>query len=158
MGMKPMFNPRNLAQSKVNATRQRFEKALVSVLSYLGEELVNYARANKTYTDRTSNLTNSMGYVILNKGMEVSHGGEQEGAANGDEGKRAALSLYNKLAKNSKYDYTLIIVAGMNYAAYVEAKGYNVLLPAQLKANLEFKNRMRDLIKRADDKLKKMLK
>jgi hypothetical protein len=34
--------------------------------------------------------------------------------------------------------FSLIIVAGMNYAAYVEAKGYNVILPAQLKAMNDF--------------------
>ena len=153
MGMKPMFTPRKLAQQRKASLQQRFERALLLVLNELGMELVRYARENRTYTDRTGNLTNSMGYVILRRGTQVAHGGEQ---GNGD-GEKAALELYYKLALGTKYDYTLIIVAGMNYAAYVEAKGYNVLIPAQLKANTEFASRMKELVAKYDAKLKQML-
>ena len=154
MGMTPMFNPRSLSKQRTSSLMQRFEKALLFVLNSLGMELVAYARQNRTYTDRTGNLTNSMGYVILKRGRQVAHGGE---LGNGD-GLKAATELYSKLALETKYDYTLIIVAGMNYAAYVEARGYNVLMPAQLKANAEFEKRMKELVSKADAKLKEMLK
>ena len=154
MGMTPLYNPHKLAQQRRASLQQRFEKALVFVLNELGMELVLFARENRTYTDRTGNLTNSMGYVILRRGVQVAHGGEQ---GNG-EGLSAALNLYAKLGLESKYDYSLIIVAGMNYAAYVEAKGYNVLLPAKLKADVEFERRMKELVAKADAKLKSMIR
>ena len=52
--------------------------------------------------------------------------------------------------------FSLIIVAGMNYAAYVEAKGYNVILPAQLKAMKDFPEtvkRLQDLAKKKANEL-----
>ncbi|MBR3830983.1 MAG: hypothetical protein IKJ52_07000 [Muribaculaceae bacterium] len=159
MGIEPMFDPKKLAKDKARLFETRFEKALVYVLNKLGMELVNTARESRTYTDRTSNLTNSIGYVVLKKGAIVSHGGEQKGKGENDkEGELEAISLYKKLSQINKYDYSLAIVAGMNYAAYVEAKGYNVLLPAELKANLEFRTRMAELIKKTDNELKRMLK
>jgi hypothetical protein len=44
----------------------------------------------------------------------------------------------------------------MNYAAYVEAKGYNVILPAQLKAMKDFPEtvkRLQDLAKKKANEL-----
>lgn len=35
------------------------------------------------------------------------------------------------------HQFALIIIAGMEYASYVEAKGYNVIMPAELKAKAE---------------------
>ena len=46
----------------------------------------------------------------------------------------------------------------MEYAAYVEARGYNVLIPAELQANKEFVPRMKELFAKADAKLKEMMK
>ena len=63
-----------------------------------------------------------------------------------------------KIAGTSASKYTLAVVAGMEYAAYVEAKGYNVLIPAELQANKEFVPRMKELFAKADAKLKEMMK
>lgn len=152
--MTPKYNPSKLSKQRTASLQQRYEKALVLVLNELGMELVKYARESRTYTDRTGNLTNSMGYVVLRRGKQVGHGGEQGGG----EGEKAALELYQKLGLGTKYDYTLIVVAGMNYAAYVEARGYNVLMPAQLKADAEFGQRMKELVAKYDEKLKGMMK
>ena len=46
----------------------------------------------------------------------------------------------------------LVVVAGMNYAAYVEAKGYNVILPAELKAKTDFPQAMKKLMDKAQAK------
>ena len=54
-------------------------------------------------------------------------GGAQEGA---EVGKQYA----QELAANHPTGYALIVVAGMNYAEYVSAKGYDVLDTAELKA------------------------
>ncbi len=41
----------------------------------------------------------------------------------------------------------------MNYAAYVEAKGYNVILPAELKAKKDFPTAMNKIINKVLSKI-----
>lgn len=108
-------------------------KALVNALRYLGELCINEARDSGTYTDRTGNLRASLGYVVLKDGKTLGspkliRGGTQDGKARGEETIRQAISETNDEG------YVLIVVAGMHYAKYVEAMGYNVLTSAQLLA------------------------
>lgn len=133
MGIKPKFGNGAVA-AQVNAFQVRLEKATVFMLQYLGEELAKYAKERHNYQDQTGNLTNSIGYAVVRQGKILTYGGENqpgEGAAEG-------LKVAQKMAATLPNSFSLIIVAGMNYAAYVEAKGYNVILPAQLKAMNDF--------------------
>jgi hypothetical protein len=57
-----------------------------------------------------------------------------------------------QMAAETTSSFSLIIVAGMNYAAYVEAKGYNVILPAELKCKMEFPATMKKLMEMAKSK------
>ena len=43
----------------------RVHKATVTTLQYIGERCVAEARENGSYQDRTGNLRNSVGYVIV---------------------------------------------------------------------------------------------
>lgn len=148
-----MFNPHNVVQGKMRAFGARFERALVLVLNEIGMELVKCARDEHSYTDRTGNLTNSMGYAVMKGHAVLIQGGEGSG-----EGSKAAMETILNIAGQTPSRYTLAIVAGMEYAAYVEAKGYNVLIPAELKASKEFEPRMKELFAKFDDKLKEALK
>lgn len=101
---------------------QYIEKAVQKFIE-VGEECIAEARNNGAYQDQTGNLRNSVGYcVLLNgevKGQKVSHLNKK---------------TIDEVSQKYPKDLVLIVVAGMNYAAYVEAKGYNVLSSAQLKA------------------------
>ena len=133
MGVKPKFGDGAVA-AQVKAFQVRLEKATVFMLQYLGEELAKYAKERHNYQDQTGNLTNSIGYAVVRQGKILTYGGENqpgEGAAEG-------LKVAQKMAATLPNSFSLIIVAGMNYAAYVEAKGYNVILPAHLKAMNDF--------------------
>ena len=133
MGIKPKFGNGAVA-AQVNAFQVRLEKATVFMLQYLGEELAKYAKERHNYQDQTGNLTNSIGYAVVRQGKILTYSGENqpgEGAAEG-------LKVAQQMAATLPNSFSLIIVAGMNYAAYVEAKGYNVILPAQLKAMNDF--------------------
>lgn len=133
MGVKPKFGDGYVA-NQVKAFQVRLEKATVFMLQYLGEELARYAKDRHNYQDQTGNLTNSIGYAVVRHGKILTYGGENqpgEGAAEG-------LKVAQQMAATLPNSFSLIIVAGMNYAAYVEAKGYNVILPAQLKAMNDF--------------------
>ena len=137
----------NNIKGTVMAFQKRIETAVIFQLQKLGEELVKYAKDQHNYQDQTGNLTNSIGYAVVKQGKILNYGGEiqsGEGAAEG-------LKTAQQMAATLPNSFSLIIVAGMNYAAYVEAKGYNVILPAQLKAMKDFP----EVIKKLQDLAKK---
>ena len=143
----PKFGDGTVA-AKVAMFQDRLEKAAVYMLKYIGEDLARFAKDNHTYTDQTGNLTNSIGYAVVRQGQMVCYGGEIQPGEGAAEGLKVAMKMAAKL--NSSF--SLIIVAGMNYAAYVESKGYNVILPAQLKAMKEFPSYMDRLKEKARGK------
>ena len=128
--------------------QERLEQAALFLLKDLGEDLTKYAKDKHNYTDRTGNLTNSIGYAIV-RGSDIVFFG---GAVQQGEGADNALKVAMKMAENLTNSFTLIIVAGMNYAAYVEAKGYNVILPAELKERTDFPKAMQMLMDKAKRK------
>jgi len=147
MGITPKF-ANGFVAGQVKAFQERLEKATVFQLQYLGEELAKYAKDNHTYTDQTGNLTNSIGYAVVKQGKIVTYGGEIQPGEGAEEGLKVAQQMAAKLPNS----FSLIIVAGMNYAAYVEAKGYDVILPAQLKAMSDFPQTIQRLKELANKK------
>ena len=67
------------------------------------------------YKDQTGNLRNSIGYFIFHNGQLVHE--KNEITTN--------KSIVEEFIKPSGFQ--LILIAGMNYASYVESKGYNVI-------------------------------
>ena len=118
--------------------KQRQERAILKRLKEIGEEAINTARTSRRYLDQTGNLTSSIGYVILRRGSIVNKAGFDK-VKKGDEGVRQGESLATSLAKDYPHDFALIVVAGMDYAAYVEAKGLGGMTAAELqsKASIE---------------------
>lgn len=151
MGLEPMFGPGAIAE-QVQLFQKRLEDATLFVLQYLGEELVKYAKDKHNYTDRTGNLTNSIAYAVVRE-KDIAYWG---GPETPNDAEKAALATALKMVKSTPNTFSLIIVAGMNYAAYVEAKGYNVLLPAELKAKTDFPKAMQGLMDKAQQKAKEL--
>ena len=147
MGITPTFGD-GLIAAQVQAFEKRLEQEAIFLMQYLGEELVKYAKAMHNYTDRTGNLTNSIGYAVAKGKDIVFYGGPQQSGAGND----AALQVAMKMIESLPNRLSLVIVAGMNYAAYVEAKGYNVILPAELKAKTDFPQAMQKLMDKAKAK------
>lgn len=117
-----------------NKALAEFDAELLRVLTRLGEECVKMAKDRsfeESWIDHTGNLRNSIGYIILKEGKEVFRGGFGAGQG-GEQGKSFAQSLEANLATAQ---YALIIVAGMHYAVYVEAKeNKDVLASVELHA------------------------
>lgn len=151
MGISPTFGKGYVA-NQVQVFQQRLETATIFLLKYLGESLAKYAKEMHSYTDRTGNLTNSIGYAVVKKSDIVFFAGP-EGSG---ESEKAAMQTAMKMAQSLQHDYSLLIVAGMNYAAYVEAKGYSVILPAELKCMTEFPKAMKKLSDMAKAKANEM--
>lgn len=138
MPITPPPNMRQRIEADMLQFKQRQEREIVRRLQYIGEEAINTARTSRRYLDQTGNLTSSIGYVILRNGSVMSKAGFDK-VKNGDEGVMQGENLAMSLASNYPYDYALVVVAGMDYAAYVEAKGLGGMTAAELqsKASVE---------------------
>ena len=116
------ITPMSAIQSYMQERIEMNEQLILERLMYAGEACVTEARTAHTYKDQTGNLTSSMGYVVVNNGeiVQISNFGQGEGSTKGE-------SFARELAGKNSKGLVLIVVAGMNYAKYVAAKGYNVL-------------------------------
>lgn len=112
---------------------ERVLQVLIMTLEYVGEACVKEARDGGTYKDRTGNLRSSIGYVIVHNGQIVRRGSTQK-YKDGSEGVQTTQDFLTSVAKEYT-GITLIVAAGMKYAACVEAKGYTVLTSAELLAD-----------------------
>jgi hypothetical protein len=118
---------------------ERQIQAVILNLDYIGSTCVTEARTNRTYTPRTEALLNSTGYAVIRDGEIVSGGGLK------DNGATAGQSAISELIAKHPKGIWLIVVAGMNYAAYVEAKNFNVLSSAELLAEQLVPKMLKDL-------------
>lgn len=126
-----------------NSKLDDFKSKIILRLQFLGEKCLNECRSNHTYTDQTGNLTSSMGYVILIDGkVHSTKGFVGKGKEGSDAGEKVSQKLIKEAPQNG---FVLIVVAGMNYAHYVEAKGYNVLASAEELAAKEMQKMVQKL-------------
>lgn len=110
---------------------------IVRALSIVGERCVNLARRRGGYKDRTGNLRSSVGYCIAVDGAVVSSSSFRsvKGVEPSDgSGSRTGREYAEKLARENRHYAVLVVVAGMDYAAYVADHGYDVLDSAELAA------------------------
>jgi len=147
--------------------QQNLELAIVQRLEYIGESFVKDARENvsapfKVYQDQTGNLRSSIGYVIIKDGHILKRN------LNGKvtprrkiykrkkrsqqmnevlEGVDMAEKLIDKIIRKHSKGYCLIVVAGMQYAGYVESKGYNVITMQGIETDNKVKKLIEDLKK-----------
>ena len=135
MGLIPGFS-----QGSVNNRVDRFvlsiEQRIILTLAMVGESFVNDARNTQTYQDQTGNLRSSIGYIIAKNGEII-----QENVQGTPEGQAQARKIVSEVLRENTKGFILIGVAGMEYAAAVESKGYDVItgsIPAA-KALLKFK-------------------
>lgn len=129
-----MITPIKVIGDHIKASVEAKMKVIVNTFCYVGEQCIIEARNNGDYTDQTGNLRSSIGYAVIWNGKVI----QKELADKvkiGDEGtSKGEKFLSDRIKKAQKKGIVLIVTAGMNYAEYVEAKGYNVLTSAELKA------------------------
>lgn len=122
----PLDEIANVIEGKLKA----YQKVILNTLNYVGEQCINEARNNGNYLDRTGNLRSSIGYVVIDNGNVYSKSGFNI-VKGGSQGKDEGLSYIAELVSRHSQGLVLIVVAGMNYAAYVETKR-NVISSAEL--------------------------
>ena len=144
MGIKANFSFEDIHNS-----HEMFITKIIAVLedalSLAATQLVVYAKNKdglnvKDFRDRTNNLRSSIGYVLYKDGKKISAsfaksgvGTQGDGALGMEEGENYAVDVAGKYQEG----YVLVLAAGMHYAAYVEAKGYDVITGASLKMDDE---------------------
>lgn len=110
---------------------------IIEAFRRIGEECINVARVKvkalpRDYVDRTGNLRSSIGYAILDDGELVGVPKVVRVTKGGKDGAPIARAYLRELQSEYKEGLVLVVVAGMDYAAYVQAKGYDVLSSAEL--------------------------
>ena len=105
---------------------EAIKKAIVYNLCAVGEQVLNAARLTNSYKDQTGNLRSSIGYIVAVDG-EIVQMSSFDTVKEGREGSRGGKEYAMQLVRDFPHGIVLIVVAGMNYASYVSAKGYDVL-------------------------------
>lgn len=108
--------------------------AAVDRLYEVGLSAVNTIRQNHAYKDQTGNLTSSVGCAVVVNGEIMQISGFEAVKPTGEKGSQEGRSYVQSLASQFPDGVTLIIVAGMNYAAYVERRGIGGMTGGELFA------------------------
>ena len=147
MAIKPDFTKDDV-RKRLDAFLNEIEKKQIARLQRLGEMCLVEARTNKGYMMQTGALLSSTGYEVFVDGVaihsqfDVASGAESNAA---ETGIKSGQSIAETIGKGTK-GIALVVVAGMNYAAYVEARGYNVLSSAEHLAERELPRMLEKLI------------
>lgn len=134
-------------ESTIQKRMQRIRKAVIATLSYVGEQCIREARISGKYTDQTGNLRSSIGYIILDNGRVIKKSSftlVKDGKKGVNEGKE----FRDKLITENNRGIVLIVLAGMDYAKYVEAMGLNVLESSEITAKELVPQMLKQLLKR----------
>lgn len=133
MGAK-QITPMSEVEAYLDEQIERIEQLIIYNLSYVGDQCLTEARNTNSYKDQTGNLRSSIGYTIVKDGRVIRQS-DFAVVRKGSEGKSEGEQFARSLASKFPEGIVLIVVAGMNYASYVSAKGYNVLDSAELLAD-----------------------
>ena len=150
-----MITPEQAIAAFLIECGQKVDALVTRKLDILGVGCVKRIRdrsASESWIDHSSNLRSSIGYRVMHKGKEISTGGF---SGKGAEGIVKGKNYIEQVMKFYYQDYVLIVVAGMNYAEYVEAHdNKDVLASTELWA----KGVWADYQKELNAKIKKEIK
>lgn len=153
MGINPRFTEADIRRMLTERVA-KISQAILTQLKYVGESFVKNARQNAAFKDQTGNLRNSIGYLIIQNGSVVYENfkksatvttvirsgrnrGQSKRTNGSNDGVQKARNFANQCASKYPRGFVLIVVAGMEYAAAVEAKGYDVLTNSSIQAKVD---------------------
>lgn len=139
-----LTTPEDEIMRQIEEDAERWREALIMNLAVIGEKCVNEARMRGSYKDQTGNLRSSTGYVLVVDGRIVTMSSFAP-VSGGTDGSKDGKSYAERIARNYPSGITLIVVAGMHYAEYVAARGYDVLDSSELLAKQLMDKLMNDL-------------
>lgn len=126
--------PKQQTQQYLEERIALLRKTIIDRLIYVGEQAFTQAKTMHRYKSQTGNLNSSIGYCILEDGMQVIPAKFELLKPGGEQGVEQGRAFMEKLIAENSRGIVLIMVAGMNYAVYVEAMGLDVLDSAEMLA------------------------
>ena len=127
------LTPRAEIELSIIEKVERQKTALVYNLCAIGEQVLTAARNTNSYKDQTGNLRSSIGYAVIVDG-EVIQASSFNVVKDGNDGAKNGKEYLEELIQVFSTGIALVVVAGMEYAAYVSAKGRDVLDSSELLA------------------------
>ena len=124
-------------QKRISADLDKKKQELLHLLDMAGELAISDQTLKHKYKNQTGNLSSSVTYVVLDNGRVVTEGAS---SSTNSEGAKQGKSFIDSLIANNAKGVVLIVSAGMNYAAYVEDMGLDVLTTAELVSARVVKN------------------
>lgn len=144
-GLTPLWTD-DMVENFFNYFIDRAEEQILKNLQWAGEVFVKEARLSGSYNDHTGSLRSSIGYIIIKDGDVLSENFQlSEKGTDRHSGLRQGKKLVEEITKLYPSGYILIGVAGMDYAACVEARGYDVVSRACIQCE--------DYLRRASKRL-----
>ena len=136
------------------------QNEITMCLTKLGEECIAKIRdrsGSESWFDQTGNLRSSIGYAVYDHGMQKIQSAFQI-VMNGNDGNIAGRKMLRQLANDYSNAYALVVVAGMNYADYVESlKNKDVLASTELWAKGVVDARLERAMQSAVAKINKLV-
>ena len=132
------------------SVKEEISNAIVGVFASIGDYVIKGIRNGElgNWNNQTGSLRSSVGFAVCRNGGIVRMSGF-ETILDGSEGSAKGRALCERLASEyAKYPYALFVVAGEDYAAYVEAVESKVVLAGgQLYIEGNIAGMLRDAIK-----------
>lgn len=158
------MNPEAAVRMILERAAEIIGEEILQSLARLGEESVTRIRRRsmeESWIDHTGNLRSSIGYAVFDYGLKVI-GSSFESVAgpegSGREGSLAGEEYIRSLASRFSDTYALVVVAGMEYAEYVEAvKGKDVLASTEVWAKSRINRYLEDAKARAEARINEII-
>ena len=132
------------AINELNKVKQQAPAMIIQAIETACVEVVRKARLLNTYKDQTHRLRSTIGYKIYQDGQEVASNFQSTGGEKGDEGVQIGQQRAAEAAAGIP-GIVAVVVAGADYASYVEAKGFDVLTGSALQLQQLFEAELRNL-------------
>ncbi len=152
MGITPTFKVSDV-RNRMDAFLDAIQRQQIKRLQRLGEKCVTYARKEHpgNWIDQTGNLRSSVGYMVFVDGVAVHNSDfgqisprQSRQNVKYDGGKQGE-TLCQQIGQQTS-GICLVVVAGMNYAVYVESHGRDVLTGAEHLAQRELPKELESLL------------
>lgn len=139
MGITSITNINQLFEGLTARVTPLIEQAVTEAFDKAMIDCVALAKKTNTYKDRTNHLRSSIGYQLYNRGELIKEGFSKAG--NGTEGDASATGMEKgrEVARDAAalwpQDIIGVVVAGADYALYVESRGYDVITGSSQQLN-----------------------
>jgi len=134
IGIKGDFYELDAFLNELEGAIENAPERIIREWMNVGERYIAEGRASGTYKDQTGNLRNAHSYIIYKDGEKVA----------GVIGRPETLKMFEHMKVDDGIQ--LIVGDGMDYASYVEGKGYNVCTSGFMQTERETRN-LRDNFK-----------